>query len=1078
MSRAGTPGDDGGAMFRELVLASAGTGKTYTLSGRVIGLLAAGVPPDEVLASTFTRKAAGEILDRVLGRLSEASLDPGAARELAGSALLHGDRPPPEQLQRLFQEVLRVLVSNLHRLNIGTLDSFFIRVARSFSPELGLPPEWSIVDEPTAQSLESQALLQVLQEPSRETIIELVRMTMRGESDRGIHDRLLGQLRDMRELGSQAEQGLGADPWAGVGDAGPEVRAESLDDLAAALEKASLPEAKDGRKDKRFADAVSQASEALRERDWAAFCGKGLGKNLLGGVETYYSKPIPGELQGLLADGLSMAKRAVGLELNRQVRALRALFLAYDHVLSRFQQARGAYRFQDITMLLREGTVLGEAPDVWFRLDQRARHLLLDEFQDTALVQWEALSPLAEELLSGHLAERSATLVADPKQSIYGWRGADPKLVRRLAKQFTLDSRTLHHSYRSSGSVLGFVNQVFADLPDNPSWQHDPDGAAQAREWAEDFSAHLPGRDLPGFVQVRAGPRDQEMGRSDRPAMMAWAAHRIAEITREAPERSLGVLVRRNATVSRLLVELRKLGVPASEEGATTLEDSPAVSTLLALLRLADHPGDTIAAYQVQHSPLAGLVDVGEHPSTRWAPNLADRIRADLMSQGYGPTLSGLVTRLGEEGVVGPRDLHRLLQLTQLGYRWDENPTLRPGDFIRFVSSEPMESPLDTPVRVMTVHQAKGLEFDVVVLPEMDLPLTRGQGRFKGVLPLRDPGTGRVTRIFPRVGKELLPLFPELLRAAKEESRAELRDALGVLYVALTRARHGLHIFVAADPTPLPKKAPLTHARLIRGALGADREAFREGDTVFESGEPDWAARADTARRQEPEPDGAPRDHAAPEALRPTLARRAERRRNLSHRAPSSLVGRHQVDLRRALSLTPDPARERGSIVHAWLETVEWLEDWIPDEDRLRRLAQREGLNLHPDSVQALLAQFRSWLAAPEVRECLSRGAYPDGARVEAELPFAVPLGGDFFTGVMDRVVFWESDGVVVGAEVLDFKTGGIGPGMEEGIPEMAERYRPQVEVYRRALERIYGLPAGAVGAKLVFLSENRVVSS
>ncbi len=94
------------------------------------------------------------------------------------------------------------------------------------------------------------------------------------------------------------------------------------------------------------------------------------------------------------------------------------------------------------------------------------------------------------------------------------------------------------------------------------------------------------------------------------------------------------------------------------------------------------------------------------------------------------------------------------------------------------------------------------------------------------------------------------------------------------------------------------------------------------------------------------------------------------------------------------------------------------------------------------------------------------------------ELPFAVPLGGDFFTGVMDRVVFWESDGVVVGAEVLDFKTGGIGPGMEEGIPEMAERYRPQVEVYRRALERIYGLPAGAVGAKLVFLSENRVVSS
>src|SRR5680860_927089 len=108
---------------RELVLASAGTGKTFRISSRIIGLLASGSPAEEIFASTFTRKAAGEILDRVLGRLAEAALGEAAAHELSKHAFFESRFEGSDFWLGVLQRVVR----DLHRVNIGTLDSFFVR---------------------------------------------------------------------------------------------------------------------------------------------------------------------------------------------------------------------------------------------------------------------------------------------------------------------------------------------------------------------------------------------------------------------------------------------------------------------------------------------------------------------------------------------------------------------------------------------------------------------------------------------------------------------------------------------------------------------------------------------------------------------------------------------------------------------------------------------------------------------------------------------------------------------------------------------------------------------------------------
>jgi ATP-dependent exoDNAse (exonuclease V) beta subunit len=125
---------------RLVIRASAGSGKTFQLSTRYIAELA-GTPAEQILATTFTRKAAGEILERILRRLADAALDDEPRRELAAS--LHMTELSRERCL----EVLCGLTRNLHRVRVATLDSFFARVAGAFALELGLPPGWRILDE-------------------------------------------------------------------------------------------------------------------------------------------------------------------------------------------------------------------------------------------------------------------------------------------------------------------------------------------------------------------------------------------------------------------------------------------------------------------------------------------------------------------------------------------------------------------------------------------------------------------------------------------------------------------------------------------------------------------------------------------------------------------------------------------------------------------------------------------------------------------------------------------------------------------------------------------------------------------
>jgi ATP-dependent exoDNAse (exonuclease V) beta subunit len=1043
---------------RELVLASAGSGKTYHLSSRIIELLASGAPPSEVLASTFTRKAAGEILDRVLVRLAEGASDADRARDLGRDA--HPSLADPAECRAL----LARLLTDLHQMNVGTLDAFFIRVARSFFQEMGLAPGWTLTDKPTEDRLRTEAVQAVLAEADKDDLLEILRMINRGSANRTVHDDLGKKLTHLVRIRRQLDPGA-VDPWRPtypvaeqLTPAEVEVDARALADR---LRAAEVPNTKTGTPVKRWVTDRESGATAIAALDWVSLLGKGVGLKVMEQEDTYDGHRITADFGDIYERATTLARIDLARQLVRECEALGRLAELLGTAFEDAQRRMASYRFEDITYLLGGPDAAGSRDDLHYRLDQQVRHILLDEFQDTSLEQWRALSPIADELLSGHLAERAGVIVADPKQCIYGWRGARPELVHQVGRMYGLKGDPMETSWRSSEVLVDFVADVFRGLPSNAVVSELDVGPKVASAWMQDFTELKAAKDVPGYVSVHLAP-GIDGRKAVQPLLLSHAAAVIRGLHEQMPARSIGVLVRRNKVLSYLMNELHSLGVDASGEGGTPLTDTPPVNALLSLLQLADHPRSGAARYHVACSPLGTVVEFTDHRDEGGARALANRVRRRLLADGYGPALAVWVQDLAPH--CDRREVLRLLQLVELGHRWDDRPTLRPGDFTRYVARESVEDPSSSPVKVMTVHRSKGLEFDIVVLPELYASLSP---KDRGVaIPQRDPRTGQVVQVHARLKKELQPLFPEIEGPHGELQAAGLRDDLSVLYVALTRAKYALHLMLPAEGD-----SGKHSAGLIRSALGLADGGAVDGDLLLERGDERWSEQlGDEPVTAEPIPEDEPTERDGP-LLRPSAKGPG---RNLARRSPSSMEGGSGVDLAFHMKLDAGPALERGSVVHAWCEQITWIEDGFPDDDALHAAARAVAPGMDGKSVTSLVREFRGWLEVAEVRQALSREKHEGDSgttvRVENELPFVRRIGVEIQEGFIDRLVLVERNGRVVAGEVLDFKTDRLAADDEAGLMERVKHYRPQIEEYCEVVRERYGLGERDVRGTLVFL--------
>ncbi|MGA0849950.1 MAG: UvrD-helicase domain-containing protein, partial [Chthoniobacterales bacterium] len=427
-----------------LIVANAGSGKTYRLVTRCLELLARGESPDRILALTFTRKAAAEFLQKLFGRLAEAARDPAAL------AKLREELDDPALTAGQCTQWLRHLTAALPRLSMGTMDGFFGRIVRSFPFELGLGREFRLLDEAGLEENRQLALERFFAAAAEtqgglDQLVELLRQESRNRSDRSVFGTIESAARGLQQCFLETPPGVAwGDPdliWpdgSGILSAGP------VDAAVKALRAgiaATQPEL--GSKARAQWDAWLDLALAHRPpRRMDEELDKFLKDKLVGGTadkktgELYVPVGNKAEdrlyLRGDLPALRENLRRAlVKIEVQAKLdssRALHALLAHYEEVYRSTVRDTGALTFADISLFLADSAREAWRRDLDYRLDGRHDHWLLDEFQDTSRTQWRILEPLADEIIQDTSDARTFFYVGDTKQAIYGWRGGDARL--------------------------------------------------------------------------------------------------------------------------------------------------------------------------------------------------------------------------------------------------------------------------------------------------------------------------------------------------------------------------------------------------------------------------------------------------------------------------------------------------------------------------------------------------------------------------------------------------------------------------------------------------------------------------
>ncbi len=1060
-----------------LIIASAGSGKTYQLSNRFLRLLVDGVEPDRILAVTFTRKAAGEILDRILLRLAMAASSQAEAAKL-GEAL---DRP--KLTLAICRERLLATLARLHRLRVGTLDSFFAKVASAFALEFGLPLGWRIAEPIEEKRVRDAAITMVLNgggdlgggDGDRD-LRTLYHNLTKGETDRSV----VGLIREQTEKLYHIFRETTQDAWKWMKKS-PVLSKAEFERLLGVFEHAMPPE-----KEKALAKAHTTSLRALILEDWEAFLKSGVGSKVLAGEETYSRRPITTEMRGLYQPLVQHACGTISNRIAAQLDATHELLAHFDEAYNATRAITRGLQFSDIPQALARALDAVDSDRFSFRLDGRLAHLMLDEFQDTSLDQWKVMRAFAQEAIAS--PKGTFFCVGDPKQAIYGWRGGSPGLILSLSDEFPeISLESLAQSYRSSPVVIDAVNQVFSNLTRHNKLDYlEP----HVRGWMDRFPEHDTVRDkLPGYVELATGPEKGPGKVLD--SFFDFAAKRIKDIVEAAPGCTVGVLVRTNDAVGNLIYRLQEQGIAASEEGGSPIVDSPAVELIVSLLTLADHPGDSAAEFHVRNSPLAVAVGLPGDSHPALLAEFALTLRRQLIDRGYGPSIAEWAEHLA--GECDRRDRQRLQQLIELAYDYDAHAELRTKAFRELVADYKADDPSASRVRVMTVHQAKGLEFDIVICPQLDDPLP-GQG--DAFWTDRESPLADVTKVCRSVPRRELPgMPPEMQRMHDQYVARKVDDRLCALYVGMTRAIHALHMLVQPHEK---EECRRTHAGLLRGALLQCRP-MPPMQTLWELGNRDWYAQLPSERKRELARSESPVEESLPQiVLAPPTA---DQKRGLGKQTPSGLEGGGKIPVDKLLGLAADHdpmAMLRGSVIHKCFELVTWLDAAVPAENELRQaILQIQDIDdADPAEVSRWLTEFQAFLIKPNLAALLRQADYGPASiqgfgakarqhlqrkqltpRVRNEYPFAHRAGAELRQGRIDRLVLLSDGEDVVAAEIIDFKTDRIDNQPGRSLAEKIEHYRPQMAAYKETVAKLFELPAEFVAARLAFIQADEVVS-
>jgi ATP-dependent exoDNAse (exonuclease V) beta subunit len=950
-----------------IVQAPAGSGKTDLLVKRYVKLLRTVQRPEEILAITFTKKAAAEMRSRVLEKVGR-------------------DSPIA------------------HRLRVQTIDALCAALTRQMPVLARFGAQPQIVED--ARELYREAAQRLLAHITAPV------------------ERLLAHLDNNVAAAVELVAGMlqSRDRWLRRTGAAP--TREELEATLAAERERLLARAR------AIHPRVSQglAFELLtKEFTWRK--NSAVAQSLAGNeplrqalVSLYtmpparYSEPQWQALDAILA------------LLNPAVAQLKVIF-----------GERGQADFTEFAhgALLALGSV-DEPSELLLSLDRRVSHILVDEFQDTSVSQWELLERLTAGWQAGD--GRTLFLVGDPMQSIYRFREAEVALFLHARREglgtVTLEPLTLRTNFRSEGGIVDWVNASFQRIL--PAEEDEVLGAVP----------YSPSNARPEGTRRRAEAVTWHAfyDRKDEAA-------RVVKLLREEQGKA-AILVRNRSHLDAIVPALKEAGIRFRAVEIEHLGEKQAVQDLYALTRALSHPGDRIAWLSVLRAPwcglsLADLLALAEGDKRFLVPDLLrdcerlspdGRMRAARLTAVLGPVLANRMRGTLRDRVEatwlalgGPACVESETELEDAAIFLDELERLEEAGEVEMQAlARSLDELYALPdvaagpdaVEIMTIHKAKGLEFDTVIVPGLDRSPRSGA---KPLLVWKAFGSSLLLAPINATGSDEEPMY-NYIRALDRD--AEDIEASRLFYVAATRAKSRLHLLACAGcdadgaAKPPPKRSLLA-------------KSWWQAESLFGALEPKFPeakrkAMPDVLRRL-------PADFRTPDA--PLAA---------AWKVPSQAGEAQEVEF----SWAGETARHVGTVVHRWLQRMaeDELRGW--DAARIASLRKRFLGDLARRGVPQAALDASAEAVAKALSNTLAdeRGRWVLGHQAEARAEYRLRgvSSGLLRTYVMDRV-FRDRDGALW---IVDYKTSRHeGADVEAFLDRERTRYAGQLRAYAALFE-------------------------
>jgi ATP-dependent helicase/nuclease subunit A len=1083
----------------KVILASAGSGKTFALSDRIVKLLATGAKPEQIVALTFTRAAAAEFMARTLEKLAKAASSEEEAADLRSEDRL---KLPETCDAAFFRKLLRKTLLSMQRLTLGTLDSFFARLVTNNPTEVGLDGgRISNISDVEAADIRTQVIAQMMAETEPAEIAELwdllrflnqgkeVATPLKGfaETVKSLHD-LISLAKDAHKWGDAETIWKNGRPeiFQPPTEAEKQAAAQGLavwlgGQTFHATFKKSLLAIAEG------IVAMSHASD-LKDSIWDNLGGRlrpvALGKM---GEENTINYPAGRGFQqihlpSVHCDQLRVLARAAYStalqERLEQTQAVYRLLKRYDEIYDREIRQRGRLTFSDnVTLLLNEPRKFY----IDYRLDCSVKHWLFDEFQDTSTRQWKVLESNLMEIIGGHQEKtewRTAFFVGDLKQSLYGWRAGNPELLKLVDSLIpNKGDNRLDYTRRCAQPVVDLVNTLLGDLT-----PHGPFFSSEAAEqWAKVWGNHeSKNKDKPELgealwvrlnnLETEEGQElDEEEAETTKVASQAkWIGKHIEESGLTdgkgllKPGITCAILVSKNSQAAEITEQLRRMGIEAADEAAAEVAmDNPFTAGIVALIKNTAHPTDRLSKGMAQMSPSAkAYVDAcGSWEAARL------RIAEVFYDKGGEALLQELLKgRIPTGESNGERFLaKRVQQILSLAVKFDENDHRDLGAFATHLELSSLRDTADPrSVQVLTIHRSKGLQYTAVYLPCLN-----SEKQKIAQVRVSDPMVKTDKEFIPewaltRPKTEVTEADPATLEAVLiKERTAAAYENLCRLYVGMTRAVRRL--VLVTDEIELESREELTDekkfkkydfAMLIEAVLGGTsgeskgRKVEMPGvcpaEIMVEHGSNAWIAQAIKAPATTTE--AAVRD-----INQLTPVRRTERLR------PSKSGKAFEGGWRPG----KDTARGKvfGTLVHELCNHLEW-----DVEAFLAGLKAKAWPVETPESYDEAAAAIEACLKSAPVAELLLNK--PAGALLWNERKATLMHEGKAITAVFDRVHVIPGES----ATVIDYKTNDC------SLEHLKELYQGQMDLYRIAVAKLCGLTPDKVRCVLIHVRQGALV--